>query len=205
MNWTWIFSAAFAATASSPAAAHALPSAALLQQRAAIAQQRASVRKQAENVSLWMLPWSDVSRAADPPLCDPIADDVVTPMIESAAKAQNVEPKLIRAVVERESAFRPCAISEKGAQGLMQLMPETAQELQVQDPFDPRQNIQAGARYLKQLLDKYKGDLPHALAAYNAGPNLVDQAGGIPDIPETRDYVSAILGKLGIQPPADQH
>jgi len=204
MSWTWIISAAFAATASPPSA-HAQPSPALLQQRAAIAQQRASVRRQAETVSLWMLPWSDAPRAADPPPCDPIADDVVSPMIESAARTEKVEPKLIRAVVERESAFRPCAVSEKGAQGLMQLMPETAQELQVQDPFDPRQNIQAGAKYLKQLLDKYKGDLPHALAAYNAGPNTVDQSSGIPDIPETRDYVNAILEKLGIRPAADQH
>jgi soluble lytic murein transglycosylase-like protein len=208
MDWIWIMLAAFAAAASEPPVASApstreRPPAFLVQQRAAIAQQRASIRKQAESVLGWMLPWPDGPPARDPPACDPIADDIVAPIIDSAAKAQDVEPKLIRAMVERESGFRPCAVSEKGAQGLMQLMPETAQELEVQDPFDPGQNIQAGAKYLKQLLDKYKGDLAQALAAYNAGPTTVDQSGGIPDIPETRDYVDAILEKLGIKRAAD--
>jgi soluble lytic murein transglycosylase-like protein len=78
----------------------------------------------------------------------------------------------------------------------MQLMPETAGELSVKDPFDPKENIAAGARYLKQLLDKYKGDTRLALAAYNAGPNAVDAASGVPDIAETRDYVEAILKKI---------
>jgi soluble lytic murein transglycosylase-like protein len=92
--------------------------------------------------------------------------------------------------------LRPCAISAKGAQGLMQLMPDTAQQLAVLDVFDPKENIEAGAKYLKQLIDKYKGDLKLALGAYNAGPTTVDQAGGIPDIQETKDYVEAILKRL---------
>ena len=79
---------------------------------------------------------------------------------------------------------------------MMQLMPETAGELNVKDVFDPKENIEAGARYLKQLLNKYKGDNKLALAAYNAGPSAVDSANGVPDIPETRDYVDAILKKI---------
>jgi len=127
----------------------------------------------------------------------------LTPMIDAAAQTHSVQPKLLRAVMEQESAYRPCAVSVKGAQGLMQLMPDTSGKLGVEDPFDPKQNIEAGARYLKELLDKYKGDLPRALGAYNAGPSTVDQAGQVPDIPETRDYVAAILKKLAASAPAD--
>jgi soluble lytic murein transglycosylase-like protein len=105
-------------------------------------------------------------------------------------------PKLLRAVMERESGFHPCAVSPKGAKGLMQLMPDTAAQLGVKDPFDPKENVDAGAHYLKQMLDRYKGDLSQALGAYNAGPAAVDQAGGVPDIPETLDYVKSILQKL---------
>jgi soluble lytic murein transglycosylase-like protein len=106
-------------------------------------------------------------------------------------------------VIGQESAFHPCAVSSKGAQGLMQLMPEVASRLGVKDVFDPKQNVAAGAQYLKELLDKYKGDLSKALAAYNAGPTAVDQANGIPDIPETRQYVESILGQLNAKPPPD--
>ena len=170
-------------------------------QRAAIALQRESIRKQAESLGLWMQPGGPApAPAAGPPstepACDALADSVVTPLIENAAKTQNLETKVIRAVIERESGFHACAVSSRGAQGLMQLMPETAATLSVRDPFDAKENIEAGARYLKQLLDKYKGDLRQALGAYNAGPAAVDQAGGIPDIPETKDYVDAILQKI---------
>lgn len=166
------------------------------QQRAAIARQRASIRQQAARLSAWMLPAMEDPPPVSP-VCAPLGDAATAPLIESAAKTQNIEPPLIRAVIEQESAFRPCAVSPRGAQGLMQLMPETARELQVADPFDPEQNIQAGAKYLKQLIDKYKGDLAQALAAYNAGPNTVDQSGGVPGIPETQGYVEAILEKIG--------
>jgi soluble lytic murein transglycosylase-like protein len=128
--------------------------------------------------------------------CEPIAEAAVAPLIDGAAKAQDVQAKVLRAVIEQESAYRPCAISAKGAQGLMQLMPDTAEQLAVHDVFDPKENIEAGAKYLKQLIDKYKGDLKLVLGAYNAGPTTVDQAGGIPDILETRDYVDSILKKL---------
>jgi soluble lytic murein transglycosylase-like protein len=104
---------------------------------------------------------------------------------------------LLRAVIERESAYRPCVVSPAGAQGLMQLMPATAGEFGVDNPFDPGQNIDAGAKYLKQLMERYKGDLGLALAAYNAGPTTVDRSAGSPAIPETQDYVRAILDKLG--------
>ena len=205
MNWLWILSIGAAAAASGPPqnGIHSSPasaSAAITAQQASIARQRASVRQQAGNLSLRLIPWGDSpSQPIDPPpACPPLAEEIVAPLIDSAAKAQNVDRKLIRAVMEQESGFRPCAVSSKGALGLMQLMPDTAHDLQVQDPFEPAQSIQAGARYLKQLLDRYKGDVPHALAAYNAGPNIVEPGAAIPDIPETRGYVEAILQKLGI-------
>jgi soluble lytic murein transglycosylase-like protein len=107
-----------------------------------------------------------------------------------------VNPSLIREVARRESAFHPCAISSSGAEGLMQLMPSTQAMFQVDDPFNPRQNIDAGTRLLKQLLDRYQGDVPRALGAYNAGTILVDQASGVPEIPETQGYVRDILLRL---------
>jgi len=136
----------------------------------------------------------------EPPDCDPLAENLVNPLIEDAAKSHSLDPKLLSAVIGHESAFRPCAVSAKGAQGLMQLMPETAAELGVTNPFDPKQNLDGGARYLKQLIEKYKGDLPKALGAYNAGPKAADESGGVPDLPETREYVDAILAQAGLKP-----
>ncbi len=166
---------------------------ALEKQKASIARQQMSVRRQAENAGAQMLP-PEAPAAA----CDSISDIAVTPLIESAAKAHQIAPELIRAVIGQESGFQPCAISRKGALGLMQLLPGTAEQFGVTDVFDPKQNIDSGAKYLKQLLDRYGGDLAKALSAYNAGPATVDQAGGTPDIQETRDYVTAILKKLDI-------
>src|SRR5262249_2885260 len=100
------------------------------------------------------------------------------------------------AVIDEESAARPCAVSYQGAEGLMQLMPATAEQFDVTDPFDPRQNIAAGTKFLKFLLNKYGNDVGLALGAYNAGPSRVDQEGGIPPIPETINYVGDILRKL---------
>ena len=161
-------------------------------QRESIAKQKEAIRIQAKATGVWLVPGASAPQAP----CDPIDSVVVNPIIDSAAKAHQLDPTLVRAVIEQESAFKPCAVSRKGAQGLMQLMPETAADLSVEDPFDPRQNIDAGAKYLKQLIDKYKGSLEQALGAYNAGPGTVDQAGKVPDIPETQDYVKAILDKL---------
>jgi len=107
-----------------------------------------------------------------------------------------VSPDLLRTVMKEESGFRPCAVSGKGAMGLMQLMGATADELGVGNAFDPRENVTAGAKFLRQLIDLYNGDLTLALSAYNAGPGRVDPSLGIPEIPETMDYVHRILSAV---------
>ena len=113
-------------------------------------------------------------------------------IINQAASDHGVEPGLIRSVIRTESAFDPRAVSPVGAQGLMQLMPGTAAELGVTDPFDPEQNIMAGTRYLRQLLDRYNGDVDHALAAYNWGMGNVDRH-GLTRLPEeTRNYLARV-------------
>lgn len=203
MRWMCLFAASVAWAQTTPAPAPPVEkntparSAAELM-RASIEKQRSAVRKQAQAAGATMIPWSPSPPLFDGalPECDPLAADIVTPIIETAAKVNELQVKLVRAVIEQESGFRPCAVSRKGAKGLMQIMPDTAADLHVKDPFDPQENIAAGAKYLKQLLDKYKGDNKLALAAYNAGPAAVDAASGVPDIQETRDYVDSILKKL---------
>ncbi len=112
--------------------------------------------------------------------------------IRTAAQAYAVEESLIRAIIHAESAYQPDAVSPKGAQGLMQLMPETQKELQVENPFDPEQNIRGGATYLAQLLDEFQGDVEMAAAAYNAGPGAVQRHRGIPPYDETQEYVRRV-------------
>lgn len=113
------------------------------------------------------------------------------PIVEEAARKYGVEPPLIMAVIQAESAGDPSAVSRSGAQGLMQLMPKTAAEMRVSDSFDPAQNIMAGTRYLRQLLDRYQGDMRLALAAYNWGiGNLENQPGAMPK--ETRNYITQV-------------
>jgi soluble lytic murein transglycosylase-like protein len=113
-------------------------------------------------------------------------------LIEEHATANEVNPALVKAVIQAESAFNPRARSHKGAMGLMQLMPQTAAELGVRDPYDPVENIRAGVIYLKQLLVKYADNVSLALAAYNAGPTAVARYGTVPPYRETRDYVAKV-------------
>ena len=112
--------------------------------------------------------------------------------IDEAAHLYNLDPNLIRAIIRAESAFNPFAVSRAGAQGLMQLMPAVAEELNVLDPFDPRQNIFGGARYLRWLLDRNDGNLDLAVASYNAGPGAVARYNGSPPYRETRNYVKKV-------------
>jgi len=114
-------------------------------------------------------------------------------LIKRYAKQFGVDPNLVRAIIQAESGFDPFATSIKGAQGLMQLMPETAKDLSVQDAYDPEENIRAGVRYLKQMLEKFKGNLSLAVAAFNAGPRAVQQYGTIPPYKETKNYVKKVL------------
>lgn len=128
--------------------------------------------------------------------CEPVSQPELARMIEDIAPRQNVNPALVREVARQESAFRPCAVSPKGAEGLMQLMPATQALLQVKNPFSPKESLTAGSRLLRDLLDRYHGDLSLALSAYNAGTDRVDKAGSVPDIAETKNYVFGILNRL---------
>jgi soluble lytic murein transglycosylase len=121
-------------------------------------------------------------------------------MIEQNATVHGVSPHLVRAVIQQESGFNPRAISHKGAMGLMQLMPATATEHGVSDPYDPAENIRAGVAYLKGLLVRFKDNVELALAAYNAGPTAVTKYGAIPPYRETRDYVSRITSRIEAAP-----
>jgi soluble lytic murein transglycosylase-like protein len=112
--------------------------------------------------------------------------------IEQSAAKHNVDPNLVRAVIKVESNFNPNAVSRKGAMGLMQLMPQTARQLRVENPFDPGQNVDAGVRQLKQLMENYGGDVKLTLAAYNAGAGAVARSAGVPHFRETRNYVKRI-------------
>jgi soluble lytic murein transglycosylase-like protein len=112
--------------------------------------------------------------------------------IEQAAARHNVDPSLVRSVVKVESNFNPNAVSRKGAMGLMQLMPSTARSLNVSNPFDPQQNVDAGVRHLRRLLDSYGGDVRLSLAAYNAGSGAVARSAGVPHFRETQNYVRRI-------------
>lgn len=117
------------------------------------------------------------------------------PLIEQAAARHGVDPNLVRALIQVESAYRAKARSRKGAIGLMQLMPDTARRFAVTNPYDPRANIEGGIKYLKFLLDRF--ERPLALAAYNAGEAAVQRFGGIPPYAETRNYVQAVLKLIG--------
>jgi soluble lytic murein transglycosylase-like protein len=122
----------------------------------------------------------------------PFTDKEIDAAIEQAASRHNVDPNLVRSVIKVESNFNPNAVSRKGAMGLMQLMPQTARQLRVRNPFDPEQNVDAGVRHLKQLMESFGGDVKLTLAAYNAGAGAVNRSAGIPHYAETRNYVRRI-------------
>jgi soluble lytic murein transglycosylase-like protein len=138
-----------------------------------------------------------VQAIAPPPASLAAAPDAeaVRAQISSTATAYALDPKLVEAVAWRESRFRPTALSNKGAIGVMQLMPGTARDLGV-DPHDPAQNIRGGALYLRRMLATFGGDVRLALAAYNAGPAAVRKHGGVPPYAETQAYVTSILGRM---------
>lgn len=117
----------------------------------------------------------------------------LAPMISRFSHQHQLHPALIRAVIKAESDFNPGAVSRAGAVGLMQLMPQTAVRMNVRDPYDPEDNIGGGTKYLRHLLDRFQGNLPLALAAYNAGPHVVDRYQTLPPITETRRYVRKVL------------
>lgn len=119
-------------------------------------------------------------------------------LIDAHAARHGVRPELVRAVIQTESAFNPRARSIKGALGLMQLMPQTAAELGVLDPFDPAENIGAGVTYLRRLLDRYGNNEELALAAYNAGPHVVDRYGSVPPYRETKNYLARVRNNTGL-------
>ncbi len=156
----------------------------------------------AEPDSFFSAGWSGRAMLPPPlPDCPAMAESETDELIRAAAGRNGLNPVLIKAVIRQESGFKPCVISEKGAMGLMQVMPETAQTLGTKDPFDPAENIDAGARYLKQMLTRFKGDVRLALAAYNAGPDKVDgPKPAVPDIAETRDYVQSVAAALHGEP-----
>ena len=123
-----------------------------------------------------------------------VAKTAFDPIIDRAATRHDVDARIVKAVIQVESAFQPRARSSKGAMGLMQLMPKTARQYKARNPYDPASNIEAGTKYLKRLLDEF--ELPLALAAYNAGEGAVRRFGGIPPYAETQAYVTKVLGLL---------
>jgi len=139
------------------------------------------------------VPYPEPEQAAAPAPLPSVAEAVpYGEIIDAVAAEHGVSPKLVRAVIKVESDYQERARSRKGAMGLMQLMPDTARRFSVADPYNPRQNIEGGIKYLKTLLDRFP-EVGLALAAYNAGENAVDRFRGVPPYAETRDYVSRIL------------
>lgn len=128
-------------------------------------------------------------RLADPP------SETLKNLIEEHALMADLDPRLVQAVMQVESGFNPRALSNKGAMGLMQLMPDTARQLRVEDPWKPEENVRGGVTYLKQMLERFR-DLELALAAYNAGPEAVERHRGIPPYRETQEYVRKVLRLL---------
>jgi len=183
-----------AAQASEPdhSAARAAQEASVQKQRASALAQEAVIA--ARNPLTFFTP---PPPAAPPEIpCDRPSDVEIRQVVDAGAKRVSLDIDLVRAVVRKESAYDPCTVSVKGAQGLMQLMPAVQTQFGVTNPYDPGQNVDAGTRLLKQLLNQFGGDLARALSAYNAGAASVERWGGVPPFPETMSYVSGILDEL---------
>lgn len=185
----------------------------------ALARLTARGRREALGLAVLLLtivPAHLASRTAAPPVPPPevaaaaverearaperVSLDEIHAHIQEVAARYDLSPRLIAAIIEAESEFNPRAVSRKGARGLMQLMPETAASLQVAEPFDPFENIEGGVRHLRALMDRFNGNLPLVLAAYNAGEQAVAQYRGVPPYRETRRYVARIMRRLAAEP-----
>lgn len=159
---------------------------------AALVQQAMAGRSAAGAMPLPGVPTApDQSAAANQPLIVPPAQ--IESLVNANAAAWQVDPALVKAIIANESGFDANATSRTGAQGLMQLEPETAAGLGVRDPYDPAQNISGGTRYIKGLLERFHGDTRLAVAAYNAGPGAIEKFGGVPPYAETQTYVGNVL------------
>jgi soluble lytic murein transglycosylase-like protein len=134
----------------------------------------------------------------------PVSSQSIKEVINSISSQHHLDPDLIKSVIHAESGFNPRAVSPRGAQGLMQLMPQTASQMGVANSFDPKANVEGGIRYLRQLLERYNFDLIKALAAYNAGPQRVDQYQGVPPYYETQAYVARIVRDFNRKKLAEQ-
>ena len=208
-----------AASDATPQTAFAAMQTSLQKQQASLDKQRESLRQQVGGKTTNSSAQTEFIAPLFPPgqfNCPRLSSSEIDSLIAPAAKKTGVSAELLHAVMKQESAYRPCAVSEKGAQGLMQLMPATAQQFHVGDAFDPQQNVAAGAALLKQLLNRYSGDLRLVLAAYNAGANRADASAMSADPlkdpypAETQHYIAAIFADLGMDqvtaaagPPSD--
>jgi soluble lytic murein transglycosylase-like protein len=185
------------------AAAAAQDPESIARQRAAIERQRAAVQRQVPankrpTAAFFTVAWTEpLSQAPVEAPCEPVPKDQIDSIVKEMAQREGLTPDLLRAVIEKESSYLPCAVSSAGAEGLMQLMPETAADLGVEDPFNPRQNVDGGAKYLREMIDRYGGNLLLGLAAYNAGPTRADKTDSLPLPAETTNYIWDILQKLG--------
>jgi len=177
------------------------PGTSLARQQLAAARQRISVMR-THKEEPWILSpapawaWNDVFQTFQPPPCPSLNWQQARDRFEEEEKHNALPAGLLEAVAVQESGLYPCAVSSAGATGLMQLMPATAASLGVANPLDPWQNLQGGSQFLRQLLDRYGGDLRLALGAYNAGPANVDYFGGVPPFAETQNYVESVMQRL---------
>jgi hypothetical protein len=199
-GFIWI-AASSAVSGQQSATAPFATNAAIDQQRRSLFAQRASLKRQMgeNNFSAFLGTTFYGTTHGVSFACPPLQIEKREDLIFDAARAQAIEPGLLRAVMHRESGFHPCAVSVKGALGLMQLMPDTLAQFHVTNAFDPVQSVHAGAALLRTLLDKYQGDLRLTLAAYNAGAARVDSTSPDRYPAETKNYIADILAELGIE------